>query len=152
VKSPHAELLDRLRAVTHRAPRDAALKEFCALLAQSFPRYNWVGFYLVDPPGSRELALGPFVGEPTEHVRIPFGRGVCGQAAERRAPIVVQDVTQEANYLSCSVNVRSEIVLPVMRGHDLFGELDIDSHTKDAFGEDDTLFLSRVCALAAELF
>jgi L-methionine (R)-S-oxide reductase len=152
VKSPHAQLLARIDRVKRLAPRDLALKEICVLLAQGFPLYNWVGFYLVDPPGSRELALGPFVGEPTEHVRIPFGRGVCGQAAERREPIVVQDVTQEANYLSCSVNVRSEIVLPVMRGNELFGELDIDSHTKSAFSDEDTLLLSRVCAIAAELF
>ncbi len=152
MKFPYSRLLARLKLVTQLTPRDVALKEICVLLAESFPRFNWVGFYLVDPPGSRELVLGPFVGEPTEHVRIPFGRGVCGQAAERRAPIIVQDVTQESNYLSCSVNVQSEIVLPVMKGDDLFGELDIDSHTKAAFTKADTLFLSRVCGLAADLF
>ena len=152
MKSPYDRLLARLSVLTQVTPREVALKEICVLLAESFPRYNWVGFYLVEPPVSRELVLGPFVGEPTEHVHIPFGRGVCGQAAERRVPIIVQDVTQESNYLACSVNVKSEIVLPVMKAGELFGELDIDSHIRNAFTEADTLFLSRVCGLAADLF
>ena len=132
--------------------RDAALREICALLHDGVPHYDWVGFYLVDPQKPRELVLGPFVGEPTVHVRIPFGRGVCGQAAERRETVVVQDVTQEANYLSCSVNVKSEIVLPLMRGETVLGELDIDSHAPRAFTDADRKLLTAVCEVAAGLF
>jgi L-methionine (R)-S-oxide reductase len=145
------DLLARIRASVGNTPRENALKRVCAILHESISRYDWVGFYLVDPPGSRELLLGPFVGAPTEHVRIPFGRGVCGRAAEERATIVVDDVSRESNYLSCSVNVRSEIVLPLVKGALLLGELDIDSHTVAAFGEDDRRFLEAVCSLVADV-
>jgi len=98
------------------------------LLVENVPHYDWVGFYLVDK-AKKELVLGPFVGEPTEHVRIPFGRGICGQAAERRTTFVVQDVSKEGNYLACSPKVKSEIVIPLFKGGEIIGELDIDSHT-----------------------
>ena len=120
------------------------LRGICQLLHDEVEGYDWVGFYLVDPPGSRELALGPFVGAPTEHVRIPFGKGVCGRAAELRSTVVVDDVSRESNYLACSLNVRSEIVLPIFRKDELVGELDIDSHQLSRFGSDDRAFLSRV--------
>jgi L-methionine (R)-S-oxide reductase len=156
----HGRILEQVRAAAGRAgggaasppDRDAALKEICALLHGGVPRYDWVGFYIVDPQKPRELVLGPFVGAPTEHVRIPFGRGVCGQAADRRETVVVQDVTQEANYLSCSVNVKSEIVLPLMKGGAVLGELDIDSHTPRAFTDADRNLLAAVCEIAAGLF
>jgi L-methionine (R)-S-oxide reductase len=141
------EILKGAETAARITERTAALQEICRLLHDGIPRYDWVGFYLVESPGSRMLALGPFVGEPTEHVRIPFGRGVCGQAAERRQTVVVQDVTRESNYLSCSVNVKSEIVVPLLRDGVVLGELDIDSHTPRAFGDDDELLLAAVCRL-----
>jgi L-methionine (R)-S-oxide reductase len=148
---PFDDLLARIRAIVGNTSRETALKRVCAILQETIPHYDWVGFYLVDPPGSRELALGPFVGAPTEHVRIPFGKGVCGRAAEERATIIVSDVSQEANYLSCGVNVKSEIVLPLMKGTLLLGELDIDSHTVAAFTDADKQFLTNVCECVADL-
>jgi len=148
---PFDELLLRIRAIIGNTSRETALKRVCAILHENIPRYDWVGFYLVDPANSRELVLGPFVGAPTEHVRIPFGKGVCGQAAEKRATIVVQDVTHEANYLSCGINVKSEIVLPLMKGTLLLGELDIDSHTTAAFTDADTAFLTAVCECLSDV-
>jgi GAF domain-containing protein len=145
------ELLARIRASVGNTSRETALKRVCSILHESVAHYDWVGFYLVEPAGARELSLGPFVGAPTEHVRIPFGTGVCGRAAEERATIVVQDVTQETNYLSCSVNVKSEIVMPLMKGTLLLGELDIDSHTTAAFTEADREFLTSVCECVADL-
>lgn len=117
------------------------LERICELLHREVPHYNWVGFYLVEDPSSAELVLGPYRGEPTEHVRIPFGRGICGQAAERRETFVVNDVRKENNYLACSVKVLSEIVVPVMRGGRVLGEIDIDSHKLSAFSEEDREFL-----------
>jgi GAF domain-containing protein len=111
-----------------------------------------VGFYLVDPDSPRELALGPFAGAPTEHVRIAFGRGICGQAAEREETFVVQDVSEQTNYLSCSVHVKSEIVLPVFKDGKLVGELDIDSHVVAPFIGADEAFLEAVCDAVAVLF
>jgi L-methionine (R)-S-oxide reductase len=122
----------------------------CRLLKDNIPYYNWVGFYLLDQP--RELALGPFVGEPTEHVRIPFGKGLCGQAAERTETFIAQDVSQEAKYLSCSPHVKSEIVVPVVKKKELVGVLDIDSHIILAFTKDDRAFLKQVCELVSALF
>jgi L-methionine (R)-S-oxide reductase len=145
----YGTLMVRLDAACQSSPREAALQEICALLHDNVPHYNWVGFYLVEPPGSRWLVLGPFVGAPTEHTRIPFGTGVCGQAADRRETIVVDDVSREGNYLACSIDVRSEIVLPLMRDGVILGELDIDSHAPAAFTMADRQFLQRVCDLAS---
>ncbi|NPA75549.1 MAG: GAF domain-containing protein [Euryarchaeota archaeon] len=119
------------------------LQKICELLRDSVPHYDWVGFYLVR--GSEELVLGPFAGAPTEHVRIKFGQGICGQAAERLEVFVVQDVSKEDNYLSCSPEVRSEIVMPVFRDGVLVGELDIDSHSIAPFTQEDREFLEEVC-------
>ena len=95
--------------------RDGKLRTVCKLLKDSVPYYNWVGFYIVDEKRRNELVLGPFGGEHTEHTRIPFGRGICGQAAQLERTLIVQDVSKEKNYLSCSTNVKSEIVVPIFR-------------------------------------
>ncbi|MFZ5916199.1 MAG: GAF domain-containing protein [Chloroflexota bacterium] len=128
----------------------AKLQAVCRLLRDRVSYYDWVGFYLVDGDG-RELVLGPFEGQPTEHVRISFGSGICGQAAETEQIFVVQDVAGESNYLSCSPHVRSEIVLPIFREGRVVGELDIDSHTLAPFTPQDEAFLERVCELVAPL-
>ena len=132
-------------------PRDEKLQRLCVLLRDSVPHYQWVGFYLAEPE-KRELVLGPFAGEPTEHVRIPYGRGICGQAAERLAPLLVQDVTKESNYLACSAKVKAEIVLPVLKDGRFVAELDIDSHQRAPFTPEDREFLEEVCAAAGRLF
>jgi len=131
---------------------DAAerLQNLCVLLEGSVPHYDWVGFYIADPK-DKVLQLGPYVGAPTEHVRIPFGKGICGQAADRKRTFIVQDVTKEDNYLSCSSSVRSEIVLPIMDGGTVIGELDIDSHSISPFTDQDRTMLERICALCMPL-
>ena len=115
------------------------------------PYYDWVGFYLTDPEKKDELVLGPYEGDPTEHTRIPFGRGICGQAAATKETFVVQDVSKEDNYLSCSVHVKSEIVVPIIRDGEVLGELDIDSHTVEPFTDGDREFLERVCELVTAI-
>jgi GAF domain-containing protein len=120
------------------------LERVCRLLADSRPGYDWVGFYLVTAGSPRELVLGPFVGAPTEHVRIPFGRGVCGQVAVSGCTVVVDDVSREANYLSCGTDVRSEIAVPVFHAGAFVGELDIDSHRPAAFSAEDRSLLERI--------
>jgi L-methionine (R)-S-oxide reductase len=109
---------------------DDLLLDICRILADGVSHYDWVGFYLTVPgTGTRSLRLGPFVGEATDHTEIPFGRGICGQAAERQAIFTVQDVEKEDNYLSCSMHVKSEIVVPIMAKAEVVGEIDIDSHS-----------------------
>ncbi len=147
-----ASLLDEIEAVVGRSlSRDSKLTEICRILKDGVPYYDWVGFYLVDPEAERELVLGPFVGEPTEHTRIGFGEGICGQAAELKETFVIQDVSQETNYLSCSPDVRSEIVLPIFQEGEIVGELDIDSHDLSPFSDEDERFLERVCQVAAQV-
>ncbi len=132
---------------------DTLMKKIVILLKEKIDYYNWVGFYLIDPDKKDELILGPFEGDPTEHVRIPFGRGICGQAAETKLIFVVQDVSKENNYLSCSPNVKSEIVLPILDEQgNVLGELDIDSHELEPFSNQDKEFLEWICHQLSPLF
>ncbi len=144
-------LLERVRALVARSrERDETLLALCTFLVATVRHYQWVGFYLVDRPD--ELVLGPFLGDPTEHVRIPFGRGICGQAADRRETIMVQDISRESNYLACSPSVKAEIVVPILRNGALLGVLDIDSQFLSPFSVEDQAFLEQVCELLAALF
>ena len=125
--------------------RDEVLQGICDILREKVEYYDWVGFYLT-VPGQEELALGPFNGASTDHTCIPFGKGVCGQAAAKKETIVIQDVAGETNYLSCSPDVKSEIVVPLMRSGEVLGELDIDSHAISPFTERDRELLEHVAA------
>jgi len=149
---PHNLLSAVKNIVAGSEKSDAKLQEVCDLLRQSIPGYDWVGFYLVDPVNDGELILGPYAGEPTEHVRINFGQGICGQAAEKEETIIVDDVASESNYLSCNINVKSEIVLPIFKNNKIIGELDIDSHTTGRFDKKDREFLSKVIEIIVQLF
>ena len=136
--------------VTKGNTREDTLVNLCRLLKERVSYYDWVGFYLVE--GGNQLVLGPFEGEPTEHIRIEFGRGICGQAAERQKTIVVQDVSTQSNYLSCSAAVKAEIVVPVFKHGTLVAELDIDSHQLAPFTAEDREFLQRLCENLSVLF
>ena len=130
--------------------RDEKLLAVCTLIQESLPDYDWVGFYLVDHSQHRMLKLGPYVGAPTDHVYIPFGKGICGQAAETLETFVIDDVNAQSNYLACSVDVKSEIVVPIMKGEEFIGELDIDSHRLARFGPDDQAAMEAICVILAE--
>lgn len=122
--------------------KEELLQSICELLDERVDHYDWVGFYLVE---NGRLKLGSYVGEPTEHTDIGLGEGVCGQAAETEDTFVVEDVSEEDNYLSCSPKVRSEMVVPIFKHGKVAGELDIDSHEKDAFSDDDEELLYYIC-------
>ena len=138
--------------IKEAADREEAMQHICALLHREVPHYDWVGFYMVDPLAEKQLVLGPYVGEPTEHTRIPFGQGICGQAAETLQTFVIDDVKAESNYLACSPDVQSEIVVPILKGNTLIGEIDIDSNTRGAMGPDDRKLLEAIAAELSELF
>ena len=143
-------LLRRIKEIANsHLERDEKLRSICKLLRENFTHFDWVGFYLAS---GNELVLGPFEGEPTEHVRIPFGKGVCGQAAQTQKTLVVQDVSKEINYLACSPKVKSEIVVPILKNGKFVGELDIDSHVLSAFTEEDRKFLEKICEIISNLF
>lgn len=134
-----------------RANRDEKLGTVCRLLKDKVSYYSWVGFYIVDKERKNELVLGPFEGEPTEHTRIPFGRGICGQAAAVRETFLVQDVSKETNYLSCSANVKSEVVIPIFKKGKVVGELDIDSHVLSPFTKEDEAFLKKISEMVSKI-
>ncbi len=124
----------------------------CRLLEREVSHYDWVGFYFVYTLNKEQLILGPYAGATTDHMVIPYGKGICGQVAETEKMIVVQDVSKECNYLSCSRKVKSEIVVPIFKDNKFVGVLDIDSHSISPFTEADEAFLGGVCKIIAELF
>lgn len=133
--------------------KNEVLQIICELLAERINYYNWVGFYLVDNTEIDSLILGPFVGEPTDHSKIKFGQGICGQAASMKTTFVVDDVSKEDNYLSCSPKTQSEIVVPIFdKKGKIVGEIDIDSHEKAPFNNDDRNFLEAIAKLLSERF
>jgi L-methionine (R)-S-oxide reductase len=145
-------LVGRIRKVVESdIDRDEKLKTICKLLRNNVFYYNWVGLYIVDKRRRNELVLGPFEGEPTEHTRIRFGRGICGQAAKLKETFLVQDVSRESNYLSCSANVKSEIVIPIFQRGEVVGELDIDSHSLSPFSKEDETFLKKIGEMISKI-
>ncbi len=127
------------------------LQRICKLLKDEVAYYDWVGFYFVDKENPEELILGPFEGAPTEHTRIHFGQGICGQVAEDEKTRIVQDVAREENYLSCSRDVKSEIVVPIFKNEKFIGEIDIDSYKVATFTDEDEKFLKKVANMVSEL-
>ena len=140
-------VVEDIRAAIGRE-RDAtrAMDAAVTLLKDRMPGYDWVGIYLLN---QNELVLGPFAGKPSPHTRIPLGRGICGAAAAEKKTIIVDDVNADPRYLACSVDTRSEIVVPIMRGADVLGEIDVDSDRAAAFGPEDRRILEAVAGLLA---
>ena len=124
-----------------------AITRLVTVLATQMPDYTWVGVYRLE---GRELVLGPYIGKPSQHTRIPLGRGICGAAATERRTIVVDDVNSDERYLACSLETRSEIVVPVMRDGEVLGEIDVDSDRPAAFGDADRRLLEAAAAILAE--
>ena len=131
--------------------RQDILLNTCKLLKEKISHYDWVGFYILDQE-SRQLILGPYVGKPTDHTNIPVGRGVCGQVAETGKIKIVQDVTREDNYLSCNIDVKSEVVVPVLKNGGFVAQIDIDSHSPSPFSKADEDFLNAICKKISSLF
>ena len=137
----YAEIAGQVRALT-AGERDliANLANTASLLYHSMPDLNWVGFYLLK---DGELVVGPFQGKPA-CVRIAMGKGVCGTAAAKRAPVIVENVHEFAGHIACDSASNSEIVLPIVRGNELLGVLDLDSPKFARFDAADQAGLERV--------
>lgn len=129
---------------------DERLLSICELLENHIDYYNWVGFYFKNGD-KNELKLGPYVGEPTDHTIIPFGKGICGQVAVSNKNFVVPDVVAQDNYIACSITVKAEIVIPIFVHGENRGQIDIDSNTPDPFSSKDERFLEFVCEQVATL-
>jgi GAF domain-containing protein len=133
------------------AKKLAELQEFyVSRIAESLPHYNWVGFYMLDISDPDVLVLGPFHGAPTEHVRIPVTQGICGAAVAQGKAIIVEDVTSDPRYLACSLETKSEIVVPIRVDGQIVCEIDIDSQSRSAFGGEDRVFLEECAAIVGQ--
>lgn len=140
------QILSEIRGFARTAGNLNALQEFCvSQIAARLPGYDWVGFYILDRNDPGVLVLGPYRGAPTDHVRIPVSQGICGASVAQGESIVVDDVTSDPRYLACSLETKSEIVIPIRAGGRIIGEVDVDSHEPGTFGEEDRRFLEK-CA------
>ena len=137
-------------AIDSAPDRQAAMTVAVRLLKDKLPYYSWTGIYVLE---GDELVLGPYLGKPSPHTRIPLNRGICGAAASEKATIIVDDVNSDPRYLACSIETKSEIVVPILRGDQVFGEIDIDSDKPAAFTDADRRLLEAVAeALAAKFW
>jgi L-methionine (R)-S-oxide reductase len=142
------DIVSEIRSFAETAEDLTALQDFCVrVVAERLPSYNWVGFYMLDPGDENFLVLGPFRGAPTEHVRIPVTEGICGAAVAQGETVIVEDVSLDPRYLACSLETRSEIVVPIRARGKIVGEIDIDSHFLNAFGSEDRSFLEQCARL-----
>jgi L-methionine (R)-S-oxide reductase len=141
------EVRNEVTVLAQAAPTAKDLMQgVCKLLHERMLKYNWVGFYMLEPGAKPPvLVLGAFMGAMTPHTRIPLNQGICGAAASSGKTIVVDDVSKDSRYLACSLETKSEIVVPVFVAGQVAGELDIDSHFAAAFGAEDQL-LVQYCA------
>ena len=143
----YAPVLERVTtAIRDAADGRRATAAAVGVLKREVPDYTWVGIYLLD---GNELVLGPFVGKPSPHTRIPLGRGICGAAAAEKATIIVDDVNADPRYLACSIETKSEIVVPIMLDDEVLGEIDIDSDRLATFTAEDQALLEAVAARLA---
>jgi L-methionine (R)-S-oxide reductase len=135
----HAEArqaLERLNSEARSA--DQLMRDLTVLLNEQMLKYNWVGFYMLEPGAQPPvLVLGHYRGAMTPHTRIPLDQGICGAAASSGQTVLVDDVGKDSRYLACSLETKSEIVVPVFVHGAVAGELDIDSHFPAAFGRED---------------
>ena len=145
------ELLQELQRYAASAPTAKALMEqIVKRLHENMARYNWVGFYMIDPADAGYLIVGPYAGSFTPNARIPLNKGLCGAAASSGQVVVVQDVSKDPRYLAGSHLVKSEIVVPIYVKKKLAGELDIESYFADTFGKSDQDFIVGCARLMAD--
>lgn len=142
----NAELLGGLENLAKTALNPIQLMEAMAKrLHEKKARYNWVGFYVVDPKDSGFLIVGPYVGSFSPNVRIPLDTGLCGAAASTGKTVIVDDVTKDPRYLQGSSMVVSEIVVPIFVKGKLAGELDTESYFPSTFDKAEQEFV-EACA------
>lgn len=132
------------KIIASEKSKEQILQAICNYLESEIAYYDWVGFYFKNGT-KEELKLAQYTGEETEHTIIPFGKGICGQVAVSNKNFVVQDVSEQENYISCGWKVKSEIVIPIFVNGENIGQIDIDSHTANIFTEQDEQLLEYIC-------
>lgn len=141
-------LISEIRTAASRADSVESLQQTVVeALSHELAHYSWTGFYMLDPAAPNMLILGPYVGDPTPHVRIPVTQGICGAAVASGETVIVDDVNADPRYLSCSIKTKSEIVVPIYAHGKVIGEIDIDSHNPAAFTQEDQILLEEIARI-----
>ena len=147
IVSEQKNLLENIKIIlSENTILEKKLLKICHEIKNNLNKYDWVGFYFSDSI-NKKLNLVAFSGEKTEHNQIPFGKGICGQVAISNKTFIIPDVKTEKNYISCNINVKSEIVVPIIINGSNIGQIDVDSNTINAFSNEDRIFLEEVCDL-----
>ncbi len=147
------EILQELQNFAQTAPTvQSLMEEMSKRLHEKMTRYNWTGFYLVDPADAGYLIVGPYAGSFTPNTRFPITRGLCGAAASSGQVVVVQDVSTDPRYLEGSSMVKSEIVVPIYVNKKLEAELDIESYFADTFTKSEQEFVEACASIVANYF
>jgi len=128
--------------------QENVLQKIVDFLYENFEKYSWVGIYIVE---EGTLVLGPWRGkQATEHTRLPVGKGICGSAAATGKTDIVPDVNRDNRYLACFISTKSEIVVPIKKDDRVVAEIDIDSDMRDAFTDEDKMFLEKIADMLKE--
>jgi len=142
------QLIDNVRiAIANLKTEKEILHEAASLIDQFSEGFNWTGFYMLR---DGVLEVGPYIGPVTEHVRIELNRGICGAAASQKKSVIVDDVKNDSRFLACSLSTRSEIVVPLMDGETVLGEIDIDSDQPGHFTPDDRTMLEEIARIVVD--
>ena len=147
----HEELLQEFQKFAVTAPTaDTLMEHIARRLHETISRYNWVGFYLVEPADPGVLIVGPFAGSFTPNARIPLNTGLCGAAATSGQTVVVHDVSKDPRYLAGSPMVKGEIVVPIFVKKNLAAELDIESYFTSTFNKSEQDFVEACAAVVGK--
>ena len=134
-------------AIATATSRQRVLEVAVKLIDDHSEDFNWTGFYMLD---GDVLRVGPYIGPETEHTVIELNRGICGAAASQKKTVVVDDVRSDPRFLACSIHTRSEIVVPLLDGETVIGEIDIDSNRPKNFTTEDREMLEAVAKVIVE--
>ena len=150
MNASQSKLLEELAAFAPTAPSvEALMKRVADDLHEKMTRYNWVGFYVIDPADPNYLVVGPFAGSFTPNTRIPLGKGLCGAAAATGKVVVVDDVTKDPRYLPGSSMVKSEVVVPIFAKKKVVAELDAESYFANTFIDTERKFVEACAEIVA---
>ena len=153
LKASQSKILAEIKTILHASDTNVlkGLNHCCLYLRKKFSHFDWVGFYFSDF-STKSLNLKAYSGDPTSHTTIPFGKGICGQVALSNENFLVPNVQEQDNYIACSFNVSSEIVIPLFLDGKNIGQIDVDSHKINAFSNNDELFLEACCNLISKIY
>ena len=148
--SEYSKILD---AFTESLPNLKSKPEMFDLLIHKLselPHYEWTGIYEYDTPKEMLTLYPMYIGLPTDHIKIPKGKGVCGTAVAKNDDIIIDEVTKQENYLACSVGTRSEIVVLIKKENHTLGQIDVDCDEPGAFNDTDQAYLKKIADLLAQ--